>query len=308
MPSHPTCRTRAATATSSCATAVSIKWSSQAPTTRWRRRRELRRRAAVGWDRSPAGERGARAFLVDLHYGGRTDTLVRTNFDAESKTEEFDDLSPSKRAATERTLAFLGAPPDKRDIYLCHVYCELGATPAVDAFRGMNDFLRENPNEVVVLMIEDFVTAEDGMRALERSGFAGRAWRWADGEPMPTLREMIERKRNLLVLVENDGGAEPWYVPAFDVLQETRYRFERQDDFSCGLNRGSRDNPLFLVNHWLTIDPPDSEAAAEVNAHDFLLDRANDCRDERHRLPNILAVDFYARGDLLDVVDELNGL
>jgi hypothetical protein len=63
---------------------------------------------------------------------------------------------------------------------------------------------------------------------------------------------------------------------------------------------------VFLVNHWLTIDPPDSEAAAEVNAHDFLLDRANDCRDERHRLPNILAVDFYARGDLLEVVDELN--
>lgn len=251
---------------------------------------------------------GVRAFLVDLHYGGRTDTLVRTNFQAESKNEELEGLTSSQRATVERMLAMVGAPPDKRDVYLCHVYCELGATSAVDALRGMHDFLRENPNEVVVLMLEDFVTAEDGMRTLDRSGLAGRAWRWEDGQPLPTLREMIERRRNLLVLVENDGGAEPWYEPAFDVLQETPYRFEREEDFSCGIGRGSPDNPLFLVNHWLTIDLPSAEAAAEVNAHDFLLDRAHDCEDERDRLPNVIAVDFYTRGDLFDVVDELNGV
>ncbi len=251
---------------------------------------------------------GVRAFLVDLHYGGRTDTLVRTNFQAESDTEALDGLTPSRRATVERSLAILGAPPEKDDVYLCHVYCELGATRAVDAFRGMNDFLRENPNEVVVLMLEDFVSGEDGVRELERSGLAGRAWRWEDGEPLPTLREMIERKRNLLVLVENDGGAEPWYAPAFDVLQETQYRFEREEDFSCELGRGSPDNPLFLVNHWLTIDPPDPKPAEEVNEHDFLLDRANECQDERDRTPNILAVDFYALGDLFEVVDELNGV
>jgi hypothetical protein len=110
------------------------------------------------------------------------------------------------------------------------------------------------------------------------------------------------------VLVESDGGAEPWYVPAFDVLQETLYRFEREEEFSCEMGRGSPDNPLLLVNHWLTNDPANPEAAAEVVDGDFLLARANNCRDERGRMPNILAVDFYTRGDLLDVVDELNGV
>ena len=37
---------------------------------------------------------------------------------------------------------------------------------------------------------------------------------------------MIERGDNVLVLVENDGGSEPWYIPAYDMLQDTPYRFE----------------------------------------------------------------------------------
>jgi hypothetical protein len=31
------------------------------------------------------------------------------------------------------------------------------------------------------------------------------------------------------------------------------------------------------------------------------------CARARHHLPNIVAVDFYARGDLIDLVAELNG-
>ena len=48
--------------------------------------------------------------------------------------------------------------------------------------------------------------------------------------------------------------------------------------------------------------------AAEVNATDVLLPRARRCADERDRVPNIVAVDFYSAGDLIEVVDELNGV
>jgi hypothetical protein len=33
-----------------------------------------------------------------------------------------------------------------------------------------------------------------------------------------------------------------------------------------------------------------------------------DCIDERGQLPNIIAVDFSTKGDLLEVVDQLNGV
>jgi hypothetical protein len=45
-----------------------------------------------------------------------------------------------------------------------------------------------------------------------------------------------------------------------------------------------------------------------VNAYDALLRRARDCERVRGQLPNLLAVDFYRRGDVFAVVDELNGV
>ena len=45
-----------------------------------------------------------------------------------------------------------------------------------------------------------------------------------------------------------------------------------------------------------------------VNSRDVLLSRLEQCQAERDRLPNFVAVDFYDQGDLLDVVDTLNGL
>ncbi|MGZ5399411.1 MAG: hypothetical protein ACXWDM_05310 [Nocardioides sp.] len=48
--------------------------------------------------------------------------------------------------------------------------------------------------------------------------------------------------------------------------------------------------------------------ARAVNSRDALPSRVEQCQVERSRLPSFGAVDFYAHGDLLDVVDTLNGL
>jgi hypothetical protein len=47
--------------------------------------------------------------------------------------------------------------------------------------------------------------------------------------------------------------------------------------------------------------------AEKVNAATPLGDRVDECRRQRGMLPNYVAVDFYDRGDLLGVVDRLNG-
>ena len=184
-------------------------------------------------------------------------------------------------------------------------YCELGATRAVDTFRVIDDYLRENPNEVIVLILEDHVDAADAVDVLKKSGLGRHALQWDPGDPLPTLREMIQRRRNVLVLAENEGGAEPWYVPAYEAMEETPYRFDSRGDFSCEQNRGVEGNPLFLVNHWVTLTAPDPLDAADVNRSEVLLDRVEECEEERERRPNIIAVDFYTQGDLLDVVAEL---
>jgi hypothetical protein len=43
-----------------------------------------------------------------------------------------------------------------------------------------------------------------------------------------------------------------------------------------------------------------------VNGYAFLLARTEKCAAERGHLPNIVAVDFYRTGNLMDVVNRLN--
>jgi hypothetical protein len=67
--------------------------------------------------------------------------------------------------------------------------------------------------------------------------------------------------------------------------------------------------PLFLVNHWVTTDPiPLPSNAAQVNAFTPLMRRLRECERTRHHIPNLVAVNFYRRGDLFKAVDALNGI
>ena len=78
---------------------------------------------------------------------------------------------------------------------------------------------------------------------------------------------------------------------------------------SCDPNRGPEGAPVFLMNHWITTDPlPKPSDASKVNAYEPLLARARECRRIRDHLPNLVAVNFYLRGELFRVVDELNGI
>lgn len=118
---------------------------------------------------------------------------------------------------------------------------------------------------------------------------------------------MADADTRLVVGSENQGPPPDWYHAAWDLWFDTPYDFSEVDEFSCALNRGSADNPLFLVNHW--IGPlPTHDNAAEANAAEVLGARVQQCQAEMNHLPNLVAVDFYDEGDLFEVVDALNGV
>jgi hypothetical protein len=56
-----------------------------------------------------------------------------------------------------------------------------------------------------------------------------------------------------------------------------------------------------------TRSAPDRAAAAGVNGHDVIVERARACQRERGLTPNDIAVDFYNLGDLTGAVDTLDG-
>ncbi|MEO8091778.1 MAG: hypothetical protein ABI726_03585 [bacterium] len=254
---------------------------------------------------------GVRGLLIDAYYGfpGRR---VYTDFarGPNKLSEQTDDeLGRQFTAAADRLRMGIARPEGKSKPYLCHGFCELGAIDMVDTLREIDVFLDQHPNEVLVIVIEDYVTPADVVKAFEDSGLADRTYDGPLGPELPTLQELIDADRRVIVLAENRAGGAPWYRLAYDFFQETGYDFKAPSEMDCAPNRGVGDNPLFLINNWINTDPAAKPSnAAKVNAHDFLLDRAQRCASKRGLTPHLIAVDFYGEGDLLAVADELNGV
>jgi len=220
------------------------------------------------------------------------------------------DVTEEQLAALEHLGLTVGAiPPEGADIkaYLCHAYCELGASEMVEKLRDVRDFLDQNPEQVLVIVLQDYITGQQTQQVFEDAGLMDRVWPMSPADPWPTLREMIESRRDLVVLSENHGGEVPWMPSAYDVMEETPYEFASIDAFSCVPNRGGTGKPLFLVNHWIR-EPGHKplDDAAVVNSRDVLDGRLAECRQVRDRQPGVLAVDFVDVGDTIAVVSDLN--
>src|SRR5437899_474943 len=255
---------------------------------------------------------GVRALLIDVHYGVPAEEHVITDFNHEGTSLDKiqSALGPeATQAAVRIRNRFLGHETGKSALYFCHGFCELGAYPVVPALEGVRDWMVANPGEVVVIVVEDYVDPLDLAHAFEEAGLLPLIYTGSVAPPLPTLRELIDWGQRLMVFTESGKPGVPWLKPAFESMQETPYSFHTPADFSCKPNRGGATAPFFEINHWLETTPaPKPSNAAIVNAYDFLLARARACRQQRGRLPNILAVDFYDVGDLFRVVRTLNGL
>jgi len=123
------------------------------------------------------------------------------------------------------------------------------------------------------------------------------------------LRDLVTTGQRVIVFIQSGKPGFSWMRPTLGNIQETPYTFHTPDEFSCAPNRGGTTGSLFQINHWIETTPsPKPSNAAIVNAHDFLLARVQKCARERKHIPNIIAVDFYGTGDVMRVVDEMNGI
>jgi len=259
----------------------------------------------------PQLAQGIRGMQLDAFVGTSRGGRVYTDFtdvNVDSLTQSVGaDLV--ERAEQARTI--IGPPPaaSRQRLYLCHGFCELGATRASEAFSTIASFLARNPNEVLFVIFEDYAPVDLLERELGRAGLADQRYPIDVGRPLPTLRAMIRSGRRLVTVLENqDGGAAMPNGYADGIIQETPYSFRNPAALaapdSCRPERGLATAPIFLLNHWVT--PASLSGSIAVNQFAFLDERARRCQDERGLLPNLVAIDFVNEGDLYAVVKQLN--
>ncbi len=258
---------------------------------------------------------GIRGLLVDTWYGQPTadgGALTAPESLAGAEAELTATYGAEVVASIRRTIDRVrrDQPSGPTEPYFCHTVCEIGAEPMAPVMQRLNAWLDAHPREVVVLFIQDTVTPADTDAVLRGAGLADKAYVHPDGATWPTLGEMIDSNKRLVVLMENEGGGErfPYLHQGFDLVQDTEYSVKSAADFECSLKRGEPDSPLFSVNHWLANFNRLISSAEEVNAYEVLKPRIDECEIERGRAPGMIAVNWYDRGDLFRVVNELNGV
>jgi hypothetical protein len=252
---------------------------------------------------------GIRLFLIDPHWGVPVaDNRVRTDLQAEgvSRNRVAKALGPEAVRTAERLAGRVGAGSlgGARQVWLCHSLCELGATKMSDALTVYRDWLDEHPGELLVLLVEPSVPAWAVSAQFRRAGLLDRVARLRRDQPLPTLRTLLDRGRQLVVLGERDTGDLPWYLEAFDWIQDTPLGAGATT--ACGVSRGETDSPIFMLNHWVDDFPPRPSANARVNSEQAILARAERCERRRGLRVSFIAVDHYDRGGVVAAAEELN--
>ncbi|MEM9035511.1 MAG: hypothetical protein AAGD18_13040 [Actinomycetota bacterium] len=254
---------------------------------------------------------GFRGLLIDTWYGIEseernlvvTERVDTTGDERDRLVAELGEASvEAAEALRERQLDSGGDV----ELYLCHNLCELGSTRLDEELLQLRRWLVANPREVLVIFIQDELTPEDTEEAFEDAGLEPFLHAQDLDEPFPTLGEMIDSGRRVFVMAENDAGDVGWYHDGFAFTQETPFSYGSVDEFSCDENRGDTDSPLFLVNHFVT--PALASEGEEANVASLIVDRVRECEEERDANVTMVAIDFFARGDVLAAVDELNGI
>ncbi|MFJ9107517.1 PI-PLC domain-containing protein [Streptomyces sp. NPDC102283] len=200
------------------------------------------------------------------------------------------------------------ANPPREGLWLCHGVCRAGAVELVPTLEDIGDWLRAHPTEIVTLIVQDDVSPEDTEKAFRAAGLEDLLHTpSADPDaPWPTLEEMIDSGRRLVVFAEKADGPAPWYRNFYRYAMETPFAFRSPSEMTCAPHRGGTGKQLFLLNHFITNAGGSRLDAGRVNARDWVLERTRACEAERGSPVTFIAVDYTTVGDALGAVDELN--
>ena len=241
---------------------------------------------------------GVRVLLLDTHRWERPEEVAeRLNTS---------DFSPAERRRLTGILERVNPPHP--GLWLCHSVCGAGALELTPTLRQIGDWLRDNPSDVVTLILQDGVDAVATQNAFRQAGLSDLLYepeRDPD-RPWPKLGDMVDSGRRLVVFAEKADGPAPWYRNLYRYGMETPFAFRSPDEMSCLPNRGGADKRLFLLNHFVTAGGGLRLDAGAVNSRQRVLERAHTCERQRGRPVNFVAVDYATIGDALGAVEELN--
>ena len=196
--------------------------------------------------------------------------------------------------------------PWKGQVYTCHRFCALGGQPILGVMQIFEQFLKKNPNEVVSIIFENYVSGSELDQVFLDAGLLPYVHTQVQGQAWPTLRQMIDSKKRMVIFKEFEDQGPAWDMLAWNYAVETHFSYSSPKEFTCEFNRGVKGNSLYILNQFITVPFFRRYANRNSNRYDHLMNRAHQCFAEKQKIPNFLTVDFYTTGDLIKAAKNLN--
>jgi len=197
------------------------------------------------------------------------------------------------------------------DLYLvddaliaCHGVCELGSQPVVEIWDEFEAFLAANPDELILLDVQDEAPSGVVNASLAAHDLSRRAWAQTAGEPWPPLAELLDSGSQLVFFNSPVDGDPSWVLPQGDFVYGTGWHYLAPEDLDCAVQGDVLEHGLYEVTHVLTNPIASPAYAAEINTAEVLTEHLERCFAEVGR-PNLVSVDYYSVGDVFEVVTAL---
>ena len=189
--------------------------------------------------------------------------------------------------------------------------CTYGNVNSVGWLTNLHDKMEQNPNDVVTLLVENYVQADHLKSVFELSNLYEKAFIHELNTPWPTLQELIDKNTTLVVFWEQGGDAShPWIHDFLTHSWTTNFAEENTEDMNCDLLRGDVEQEVYHMNNWLRgpIGLSDPSRGDEANNVDFLIGRAQECWQQHGKRPTFIAVDWWEDGDVVAAAKAINEL
>lgn len=197
-------------------------------------------------------------------------------------------------------------------VYCYHSLSQLGHKLLIDILNDIKTFMDGDTTAVITIQFENYVDNEDLLKVFDQAGLTSYTHIQPEGQPWPTLGQMISDNKRLVVFCEfKRGTAMPWIHYMWNYDSETHFQNYSRTDFTFDIGRGDPTSDLFTLNHFIVAQGLGfgiEDSAAAINAYDFLLNRSVECFQILGKIPNFIAVDFYDRGEAMRAVNELNAM
>ena len=197
---------------------------------------------------------------------------------------------------------------EEDELIVYHGFRDLGWQPLDAILTELSDFLEANPHEVITLDFQQGAPMDVTVAALQAHALASFFHAQPLDAPWPTLEQMIDDGRRLVVFSSGTDGTPDWMHDKNVYIHGDITQAQSTDDLGCVVNDPPSAFPLLAINNVLTDPIASPDLADQANTNPFMLERLERCVQELGRVPNHVSVDYYSRGDGLENVDRLNGV